>query len=500
MGKYPAAWVILFRFYCRQGSIQILVWEFLFTKVWPKIILNVLATTFQIDSLSICYTFDGMNMENKVEELQAKVDNLTNDIHDCREEISMLKKEIAGLQLKRTAPAAPVQKTNSFTLENFVGLKLIHFVGIIVLIIGLTIGVKYAININLISAAVRIILAYIAGAILFLVSLRLRKKYGLFSAILFSGAMASAYFTTYAAFIYYAMLPRTAAFGIMLLFTLFTVYNALKYGRPEIAMLGLVGAYGIPFFVRGNSENITGLFSYILFINLGVVFLSVKKYWLSLNYLSFFTTWIIYFSCLYLDRDNKYYSTELLFAFAFYIIFLVSTLGFKLYSKYPVKYSDSTIIILNSGFLYFALSIVFAKNDMVVNGTIALVFAITHLVAALLLRKVYAQQKFLSNAFFSVGIVALISYFPLGYDGFTITIIWVILAIVMFVAGMYYKLRLFRFAAMFLFAFTLLKLLFFDSSEFSSPKKVIAYIFTGTVLLVVSFLYQRFKERIFDNE
>lgn len=439
-------------------------------------------------------------MEHKIDELLAKVESLTNDIHDCREEVSMLKKEIAGLQQRRITPVATSQRTNSFTLENFVGLKLIHFVGIIVLIIGLTIGVKYAIDINLISPAVRIILAYIAGIVLFLISLRLRKKYELFSIILFSGAMASVYFTTYAAFTYYAMMPRAVAFGIMFLLTLFTVYNALKYDRPEIAMLGLVGAYGIPFFVRGSSENITGLLSYILFINLGVLFLSVKKYWLSLNYLSFFTTWIIYFSCLYLDQDNKYYTTGLLFAFAFYIIFLLSTLGFKLYRKYPVKYSDSTILILDSGFLYFALTILFAKNDITVNGTIALVFAIAYLAVALLLRKIYTQQKFLSNAFFSVGIVALISYFPLQYDGFTITIIWVIMAIAMFVTGMYYKLRLFRFAAMFLFAFTLLKLLFFDSSKFSSPQKVIAYIFTGTVLLIVSFLYQRFKNSIFENE
>lgn len=65
---------------------------------------------------------------------------------------------------------------------------------------------------------------------------------------------------------------------------------------------------------------------------------------------------------------------------------------------------------------------------------------------------------------------------------------------------MYYRIKLFRFAAIFLFAFTLFKLLFLDSDEFTSLQKVVAYIFTGTVLLVVSFLYQRFKERIFDQD
>lgn len=443
-----------------------------------------------------------MNLEEKVEHLLNKVELLKSDLDVHKEEIASLKYEIEILKKRRVAPAyVPTpSKNNSFTLENFVGLKLIHFVGIIILIIGLTIGVKYAIDIDLISPGLRIILAYVAGAILFFISLRLRKKYELFSMILFGGAMASIYFTTYAAYSYYGMFPRMTAFVVMLALTLFTVYNALRYNRAEIAMLGLVGAYGIPFFVRGESENITGLFSYMLLINLGVLFLSFKKYWLSLNYLSFFTTWIIYFCCLYLDGEAQLYRTEILFALAFYMVFLLSSLGFKLYRKYEIHYSDSLVLILNAVFLYFALQILFSKKEADIDSFITLVFAIVYLMAAVLFRKRTPQQKFLSNTLFSVGIVALAAYFPLQFDGFSITIIWVIMAVALFVCGMYWKVKLFRFAAMFLFAFTVLKLLLIDSNSFSSPQKVIAYIFTGVVLLIVSFLYQRFKATIFSEE
>lgn len=440
--------------------------------------------------------FDTMVPENKAEELLAKMEALNKSIEKCHEEIASLKNELAELKKRRVAPPAPV-KNNSFTLENFVGLKLIHFVGIVVLIIGLTIGVKYAIDINLVSPSLRIILSYVAGIALFLLSVKLREKYALFSAILFSGAMASAYFTTYAAFAYYSMMPLPVAFAIMLLLTIFTVYQSLTYNRAEIAMLGLIGAYGIPFFVRGNSDNITGLFSYIFLINLGMLFLSFKKYWLSLNYLGFFTTWIIYFSCLYLDPEGRYYNAELFFAITFYILFTLSTLGFKLYRRYAIQYSDSTILIINAATLYFALSILFSGDEFELSASTALLFAVVYFVAALFFKR--KTQQFLTNALFSVSIAALIIYFPLVFDGFTITIIWVALAIAIFVTGMYYRIRLFRLAAISLFAFTLLKLLFFDSSQFSSPQKVIAYIFTGTVLLVVSFLYQRFRKDIFNE-
>ncbi len=251
-----------------------------------------------------------MENDNKLRELLLKIESLSLQIEKQNEEIILIKHEISALKnggnlsgskLPLTPRQIQQNSPRQFLpgFENFIGLKLINFVGIIVLIIGLTIGVKYVIDINLISPAMRIVLTYVAGVAMFFISLSLRKKYEVFSMILFSGSMASIYFTTYAAYEYYTLLPGTTAFILMLAFTFFTVYNAIKYSRQEIAILGLVGAYGIPFFVRGNSENITVLFSYIFIINTGVLLISFKKYWLSLTYISFFTTWLILSISLY---------------------------------------------------------------------------------------------------------------------------------------------------------------------------------------------------------
>ena len=446
---------------------------------------------------SFCFMFDLMNAGDKTTELLEKINALNKSIDQCMQEIGVLKAEVEALKKSKTVAGSPVQKTSSITVENFVGLKLIHFVGIIVLITGLSIGVKYAIDSNLISPLMRIVLAYIAGAALFLLSLKLKEKYSLFSAILFSGAVASAYFTTYAAFTYYGMMPRLTAFFLMLLLTIYTVYNALKYNRAEIAMLGLVGAYAIPFFVRGNSDSLSGLFSYILVINLGVLFLSFKKYWLSVNYLSFFSSWTIYFSCLYIYDDHS--STALIFGVALYVLFMLSSLGFKLYRKYRIEYSDTIIIIINAFLLYFAWGLYMYANDHRRDGMLPLVFAVVYFAAGLLSKKILATQPLLSNSLFAVGIFNFILFFPLHFNGFVITISWVVLAVGLFIAGMYYRIKLFRLGAIVLFAFTIFKLLFFDSNDFTSLQKVVAYIFTGTVLLVVSFLYQRFRERIFND-
>ena len=145
-----------------------------------------------------------MNTEENIQQLQAKLESLSLDVAAYREEVAGLKKHIENLTTS-ARPRVTQRAPSNFTIENFIGLKLIHFVGIIVLIIGISIGVKYAIDVNIISPALRVLLAYSAGILLFIISLKLRKKYGLFSIILFGGAMASLYFTTYAAFAYYGM-------------------------------------------------------------------------------------------------------------------------------------------------------------------------------------------------------------------------------------------------------------------------------------------------------
>jgi uncharacterized membrane protein len=161
-------------------------------------------------------------------------------------------------------------------------------------VIGLSIGVKYAIDKNLISEGMRIVLAYTAGVVLYGLSVWLKRNYKSFSAILFSGAMASVYFTTYAAFVYYQLFSFATAFVFMIVLTVYTVYEAIRYNRQEIALLGLVGAYAIPFLISQNNDKAQLFFLYITLINIGIVFLSIKKNWKPVGYVAQAITWVLF--------------------------------------------------------------------------------------------------------------------------------------------------------------------------------------------------------------
>jgi uncharacterized membrane protein len=88
-------------------------------------------------------------------------------------------------------------------LEKFIGENLISKIGIIILILGVGIGAKYAIDHELISPLTRIILGYLLGFGLLAFALKLKENYHQFSAVLLSGSMAINYFLTYDAYSIY---------------------------------------------------------------------------------------------------------------------------------------------------------------------------------------------------------------------------------------------------------------------------------------------------------
>ncbi len=267
--------------------------------------------------------------EDEILQLQTEVEQLTREVQFQQQKILQLQKRIA--QLTSTETIAPhlanVRVIQKFSLENFIGLRLINFIGIVVLFIGLSIGVKYAIDRELISEVMRISLAYLAGFVLYILSLRLRKKYLLFSAVLFSGGMASLYFTTYAAYVYYSIFSFPVAFVMMVALTVYTVYEAIRYNRQEIALLGLVGAYGIPFLVSKNADRADLFFLYISLINLGIIYLSVKKLWKTVGIVAQIITWVLFIGWAAMRYDPRFKLVGTSFMILFFLAFLFAVIS-----------------------------------------------------------------------------------------------------------------------------------------------------------------------------
>jgi uncharacterized membrane protein len=443
--------------------------------------------------------------EDEIIQLKKELEQLSKEVQLQREKIWQLQQRIAQLTNDKIEPV-PQRETHTlpkFSLENFIGLRLINFIGIIVLVIGLSIGVKYAIDRNLISEGMRIGLAYLAGVVLYLLSLQLRKKYILFSAILFSGGMASVYFTTYAAYVYYNMFSFALAYVIMVVLTVYTVYEAIRYNRQEIALLGLVGAYGIPFLISKNADRADLFFLYISLINLGVVYLSVKKLWKTVDIVAQMITWVLFIGWAAMRHDAQYKFTATGFMIFFFLVFLFAVLSYKIFQKRPLQINDAYQLLLNNVALYIAVLFLFGFSEKATNGDLAVITFITSAVVAvqgLLFYNYWKEEVYSTRLISSLALTLFVMFIAFNWDGFTVTFLWLLTAVIVFAWGFRMRSVRARMAGIILIGVTLGKLLVLDSLTFSTVQKVIAYLVLGVLLLIVSFFYQKFRQQLFSDK
>jgi len=432
-----------------------------------------------------------MNGEDKIKQLEEQISRLSADLYTSHQQLLQLQEELRmlkqgmGLPMAKRTFSTPIEERQKLGLEHFIGLKLIHLVGIIVLVIGISIGVKYAIDGQLISEAMRIVLAYAAGILLLILSIRLKNNYQLFSAILFSGSMASVYFTTYAAFAYYHFIPGTVAFLVMVALTVYTIFMAIRYDRKEIAIVGMVGAYGIPFLVSANSERVDLFLSYILLINLGIVFLSFRKSWKLVGQLAMLITWVLFIGWAMLRYEEPQQLLALVFMIAYYLLFCLDALAFLFRQKKTLSFVEIQQLIINNTALYLAALCI--CNHITASGSVFVWLAIMALGMAVLFPLENRLQQLLAIQ----ALIVLLLFISFKWEGLTVTLLWVAVAVSLFIWGIIRKKSWVRLAAVFLVGLTLAKLLILDSQNFSAIQKITCYIAIGILLLLGSFYYQK---------
>ena len=323
-------------------------------------------------------------------------------------------------------------------LEKFIGENLISKIGIIILVLGVAIGAKYAIDNGWISPLMRIVFGYLMGFGLLGFAVRLKAKYLNFSSVLLSGGMAIMYFVTYFAYAYYGLMPQVAAFILMAMFTAFTVAAAIFYNRQVIAHIGLVGAYAVPFLLSDNSGNYLFLFAYMAILNGGILAISVKKYWRSLYYTAFGFTWLI-FGSWFLDKYNadQHFYLAVVFASIFFAIFYLVALVYRLVTDKISVIENAGLVLVNS-FAFYGFTYAIVDSRQALYGYLGLLTGGHALLHSLVAQTV---SRFKASAVDVVQVLTILIItfatiaIPVQFDGNTITLIWAVEAAALFWYG-----------------------------------------------------------------
>ncbi len=330
-------------------------------------------------------------------------------------------------------PRAPQKTEPGFferhpDLEKLIGERLLTFIGVIVLVIGIAFFVKFAIDKDWINETGRTAIGILSGGILLGVAHRLRKNFAAFSSVLVGGGIAVLYFTITYAFQVYHLFPQTLAFGLLVVITGFTVLLSLSYDRKELAVFAIVGGFCSPLMVATGSGNLPVLSTYMLILDIGMLALAYHKKWNIVNILSYAFTVFLFAGALakeILHEDHPRYVMGLFFATLFYLTFFMMNIVNNVRLKQ--KFSAFEIIaLLSNTFLYYGCGyfILREMDAQMYQGLFTLLVAVFNCIFAFLLLR---RQEVDRNLFyFLVGLViTFISLAgPVQLNGNHITLFW----------------------------------------------------------------------------
>lgn len=380
----------------------------------------------------------------------------------------------------KTEPKKPwfeTFKEKNPDLEKFIGENLINKIGILILVLGISFFVKYAIDKDWINEPARVGIGILCGSLVMAIAHKLKKNYVAFSSVLVAGAISIFYFTIYIAFHEYQLFSQTIAFSIMAIITAFSTLVSVSYDRQELAVLSLIGGFATPFMVSTGEGNYVVLFTYIAILNIGVLGVSYFKKWRIATILAFIFTILLYTGWLGSKINDPSFSHKgaLLFATLYYFIFSITIVLNNLKNKGVFSTIEYFIFVANT-FIFFGIGMVILKDiDSNFTGIFTLLLAIYNLVYAIILFKKFGLDKNAIYLLIGLALTFVTLTIPIQFEGNQITLFWALESVLLFWLSQKSKISSFKFGAIIVQVLTIISLLIDWERYYSSENFTVIF-------------------------
>ncbi|MEA2416185.1 MAG: hypothetical protein QOI58_2842 [Thermoanaerobaculia bacterium] len=174
-----------------------------------------------------------------------------------------------------------------FDWESLIGVKLFSWIAGIALVLAALFFLSYSVEHGWLSPPVRASLGLATGIILLLVcELRVARNYAFTANAMDGAGIAILYATLFAMHALWHLLPASAVFVLMLIVTAIAVLLSIRRDSVFIALLGLVGGFATPALLSTGENKPVALFSYLLLLNVGLLWVAIQRRWPLLTALS----------------------------------------------------------------------------------------------------------------------------------------------------------------------------------------------------------------------
>ncbi len=241
-------------------------------------------------------------------------------------------------------------------------------IGIVAVVLGMVFFFKYAIDQGWITPWMRIIIGFLVSGLLVYLGELWKEKYGKRAQALSGGGIALFYFTIFAAYQFYNIMPQPVAWAIMLAVAALSVCLSFRYSSLVLGVLGFFGAYGSPLMLSSGRDQQVGLIVYLTVMNIVALAICVKKFWAELLFLGLLGTIIDY-----LFWAHTYSSQQNTFTSIFFVILtsLLMVLGAPALLRYHrgnnavpefIDKNLSALYIFAGAFYFFSIWVLLNRD------------------------------------------------------------------------------------------------------------------------------------------
>lgn len=445
------------------------------------------------------------NHHRELEELSRLLHELLLRVSQLENKVELLRAQVPSgdapsvKSADRASSSTPIvveHSTSSPDLESRIGAHWLNRIGIVTVLVGVSLFLKYAFEGKWVGPAGRVSIGLLVGIAIIIWSEWFRVRgYRIFSFSLKALGLGTMYLSLWAAFQVYSLISWTLTFAAMVMVTASTTALALAQKAEILALFALIGGFATPVLLYTGQSRELQLFSYITLLNAATLVLAWRWAWRRLILASLLATMVLYFGWYAVFYRRTELAPTLGFATVFFVIFAIAPLA-ETVNTPDVPGGSSILLVtasLNSTAYFVELYLVLWPIDRMATAWCALCLgAVNAFLGGFLRTKGGDMASRLRGLHFVLSTVFITLAIAIRFEPLWISMGWFLEAAALVALGFWRKSALVRWQALVLIAVTVAKVFVYDLWRLEREHRIISFLALGMLLLVVSFLYQRY--------
>ena len=321
-------------------------------------------------------------------------------------------------------PKSPsrLQSATETVRELLFGGNTVARIGIIVVLVGVTLLVKWAVDNDYFPIELRMASAAMIGLVLVVLGYRMRNARPDFAQTLQGGGIAAMYLTIFFSFRTYGLLPAGLAFALLAAVAIFSGALAVLQDALPLMVIGEVGGFMAPILASTGQGNHVALFSYYVLLNLGVFGVAWFKAWRLPNLLGFLFTFGVATAWGVLRYDSEQFASTQPFLIIFFLLYLAIPILFAFKSEGLKRgWIDGTLVFGTP------LAVLGLQRGLVEDIPFGMAFstvalAAVYLVAsAVLFKRAPEALRAMAESLLPIGVGFATLAIPYGFDNHNLT-------------------------------------------------------------------------------